>query len=44
MQVHLYNCLHRGVGILVERPSDGAIFVHQRSHTKRIFPAVMYPV
>jgi len=42
VQVHLYNSLHRGVGILVERPRDGAIFVHQRSNSKRIFPAVLY--
>jgi 8-oxo-dGTP pyrophosphatase MutT (NUDIX family) len=54
-QVHLYNILHRGIGVLVyrarqEQQEGGAqeeqeqqqeeIFVHQRSHTKRVFPSM----
>ena len=37
---HLYNSLHQGIGVLVERPEDGALFVHQRSVTKHIFPGL----
>ena len=37
--VHQHNLLHRGIGVLILDP-QGRIFVHQRSNTKRLFPAM----
>lgn len=39
LEVHRLNMLHRGAGILL-KDKDGRIYVHQRSATKRIFPAM----
>ncbi|CAN0043267.1 unnamed protein product [Discosporangium mesarthrocarpum] len=37
--VHAHNVLHRGVGILVTN-DKGAIYCHQRSASKRVFPSL----
>ena len=37
--VHQYNLLHRGIGVIV-LDLDGRVFVHQRSGSKRVFPAM----
>lgn len=37
--IHQYNLLHRGIGVLI-LDDQGRIFVHQRSSTKRLFPAM----
>ena len=37
--VHQHNLLHRGIGVLI-LDNQGRIFVHQRSNTKRLFPAM----
>jgi isopentenyldiphosphate isomerase len=37
--VHTHNILHRGAGMLV-RNSNGDIYCHQRTHTKRVFPGL----
>ncbi len=38
--VRRHNLLHRGIGVLCRRPRDGAIFVHQRTATKDLFPSL----
>ena len=37
--VHQHNLFHRGIGVLI-LDNQGRIFVHQRSDTKRLFPAM----
>jgi len=50
--VHLYNILHRGIGIVISKDEDiiqslkanndniPEVYVHQRTSTKRIFPSL----
>ena len=37
--IHTYNLYHRGMGVLLFN-RHGKIFVHQRAHSKRVFPSM----